>query len=284
VRPDQALAAAVAGACGAAPLAFERLVGGCIAEVWRVTLDDGRRLVAKRSEGGGLEPEAFMLRWLAAHSALPVPAVRHADDRLLLMDYVETSGRLDDAAQAHAAELLAALHDIGAERFGFERDTLIGPLEQPNPWTGSWVAFFRDQRLLDLGRRAFEAGRLPAATLRDLEAFCGRLERYLEEPAAPSLIHGDVWDGNILVRDGRVAAFIDPAIHFAHPEVELAFSTLFGTFGPAFFRRYRELRPLAPGFFETRRDIYNLYPLLVHSRLFGGHYPAQVARILARFG
>ncbi len=65
-------------------------------------------------------------------------------------------------------------------------------------------------------------------------------------------------------------------------EIELAFSTLFGTFGEAFFDRYHEIRPLRPGFFEVRRDLYNLYPLLVHTRLFGGGYAASVERTLAR--
>ena len=71
-------------------------------------------------------------------------------------------------------------------------------------------------------------------------------------------------------------------MYFGHAEIELAFSTLFGTFGEAFFGRYRELRQIAPGFFEQRRDIYNLYPLLVHSALFGGHYSTAVQRILDR--
>ena len=120
--------------------------------------------------------------------------------------------------------------------------------------------------------------------MKRLEAFCGKLERHLDEPAAPSLIHGDLWGGNILVKAGRIAAFVDPAIHYADAEVELAFTTLFGTFGQAFFDRYREHRPIAPGFFEARRDIYNLYPLLVHTTLFGGHYAASVDGILRRYG
>jgi fructosamine-3-kinase len=82
---------------------------------------------------------------------------------------------------------------------------------------------------------------------------------------------------------GRIAGFIDPAIYHADPEIELAFSTVFGTFGEPFFRRYAELRPIRPGFFEVRRDLYNLYPLLVHARLFGGGYRSQVSRIVSRF-
>jgi len=190
---------------------------------------------------------------------------------------------LDAAAQTHGAELLAALHGISAGAFGFEKDTVIGSLPQPNPWTESWRDFFRDQRLLAFGARANRSGHLPSATLGRLEAFCSRLADFIDEPAAPSLIHGDVWDGNLLCCDGRIAAFLDPAIYYAHAEIELAFSTLFGTFGQAFFERYRERRPIAPGFFEARRDIYNLYPLLVHTQLFGGHYAASVDGILRRY-
>ena len=279
---------ALRAATGRPPLRLRPLAGGCIAEVYRVDLEGGGACVVKLADadgsGGGLALEAAMLDYLARESALPVPAVLHADDGFLVIDYIETSGGLDAGAEAHAAELLAALHAITAPAFGFERDTLIAVLRQPNPWTASWLDFFREQRLLHMGRLAVERGRLPGETLRRLEAFCGKLERYLEAPAAPSLIHGDVWGGNVLTFEGRIAAFVDPAIYYADPEIELAFSTLFGTFGPAFFRRYQELRPLAPGFFEARRDIYNLYPLLVHTALFGGHYAGSVAATLRRYG
>ena len=116
-----------------------------------------------------------------------------------------------------------------------------------------------------------------------LRWYRGKLERYIDSGTRPSLIHGDVWGGNVLARGGRIAAFVDPAIYFADAEIELAFSTLFGTFGEAFFDRYRQIRPIAPGFFEVRRDLYNLYPLLVHTRLFGASYAASVKRSLARF-
>ena len=275
---------AVAAATGAEVLRSSPLSGGCVGEVRELELADGRRLVAKTAgPGGTLDIEGYMLGYLADTGVIPVPAVAHAAPNLLLMDYVETAGALDASAQQHAADLLAALHDITADAYGHERDTLIGPLAQPNPWTGSWIEFFRDLRLGYMGRLALDAGRLPADTFARLEKFCAALDAFIEEPAQPSLVHGDMWGGNVLVRDGRVAAFIDPAIYHADAEIELAFATLFATFGDPFFRRYNEHRPIAPGFFETRRDIYNLYPLLVHTKLFGGHNAAQVDGILRRF-
>jgi len=270
---------------GKRPVRIAAMGGGCIAPVHRCDLPGGERIVAKQpSPGRTLECEAWMLGYLRRNSALPVPAVLAAKPHLLLLEYIHSGDALDARAEAHAAELLAALHAVRGPHFGFLRDTLIGPLDQPNPATPRWLDFFRDQRLLHRARAAHDAGRLSARLNARIEALAARLAGWIEEPPHPALIHGDCWTGNVLARSGRVVGFIDPAIHWAHPEIELAFGTLFGTFGDAFFRRYAALAPLAPGFFEGRRDLYNLYPLLVHVQLFGGGYVDSVERTLERFG
>lgn len=260
------------------------LPGGCVGEVWKLTFEDGGQAVAKTANGEDtLDIEAYMLRYLADHSGLPVPHVIEATPDLLLMDYVESGGSINVRVQEDAADILAKLHDVTAPKFGHERDTLIGPLHQPNPWTDRWIDFFRDHRLLTLGRAADDAGQLPQGTMARLEKLCGRLDNWLSEPTAASLIHGDIWGGNVLAKGDRIAAFIDPAIYHADPEIELAYTMLFHTFGQRFFDRYREHRPLSPNFFDERVALYHLYPLLVHARLFGGGYGSQVDSILRRF-
>lgn len=262
------------------------LSGGSVAQVHQVELSDGSRIVAKqdRQPGGQLAVEGQMLRYLAEKSSLPVPAVIYSDDDLLLLEYLPGANRFTARSQRHAAELLAELHGITAAAYGFDSATLIGGLHQPNPWTESWLTFFREQRLLFMGRQAMSARRLPARIFGRLEAFAGRLERWLGEPDAPSLIHGDAWAGNVLANDDRITGFVDPAIYYADAEIELAFTTLFSTFDNNFFSRYREIRPIEPGFMSERREIYNLYPLLVHVRLFGGSYVNSVGHTLTHFG
>ena len=275
----------IAGITGKRLLKLSPLGGGCIGDVYRADLEGGESIVAKAGDAGsGLALEGFMLRYLAGHSALPVPDVLHADETLLLMSYLESGGGLTAASQIHAADLVAALHAVTAPRYGFEKATVIGGLHQPNPESDSWVDFFRDQRLLYMAGQALEAGRLPLKLMHRLESLAGKLATWLAEPDAPSLIHGDMWTGNVLCNGDRIYGFVDPALYYADAEIELAFSTLFGTFGDPFFRRYQEHRPLKPGFFEERRDLYNLYPLLVHVRLFGGSYVGSVERTLSRFG
>lgn len=271
---------AIEQATGRAVCGVAALAGGSVGEVYKVTLDDGSAVVAKI--GPGLEPEGWMLRFLADRSRLPVPRLLFDDDTLMVMAFVDGRNGLAGGAQGHAAELLAELHGITAPAYGLERATVIGGLHQPNPWTPCWLDFFRDQRLLFMVGEAHRAGRLPTSLRRGIERLAGRLSQWIGEPAKPSLIHGDCWGGNVLCRDGRVAAFLDPAVYYADSEIELAFGTLFGTFDDSFFRRYVELRPLRPGFFEARRDLYNLYPLLVHARLFGGSYVDQVDTVVRR--
>ena len=262
------------------------LSGGCIGQVYKVQLQDGERVVVKADDNPSpkLDIEGRMLQYLADHSELPVPEVFHSQPNLLIMAYMPGGSHFSAQAQAHAAELLAACHQVSAPTFGLAWDTLIGGLPQPNTPMASWLDFFREQRLLYMAGEGVRTGRLPTSVMSRLDSFCGQLDRWLQEPERPSLIHGDVWTTNVLAQGGQITAFIDPAIYYADPEIELAFTTLFGTFSEPFFRRYEEIRPLVPGFFDTRRDIYNLYPLLVHVRLFGGSYVGSVDRTLRRFG
>ncbi len=276
----------LAGALGSAPVSMTRLSGGCVGDVMLAEFADGLRAVVKQFDApGAAETEAFMLGVLRDRSTLPVPHVLHVSEKLLAIEFIEGQSRFSAGAERHAAELLAALHGVTTARPGLERDTLIGGLPQPNAHVpgaeSSWIAFFRERRLLHMAREAEKAGRLPRRVLERIERFAPSLENLLDEPRECSLLHGDVWTTNVLASGERITGFIDPAVYYGDPEIELAFITLFSTFGHAFFDRYHELRPLRAGFFETRRHVYNLYPLLVHVRLFEGGYVAQVEQVLS---
>ncbi len=265
---------------GAEPLALQPLSGGCVAQVYRLDMPDDQRLVAKL--GDNLQIEGAMLEYLAPH--LPVPKVRHSAPDLLLMDYLPGQTSYSAAAQVHAAELLAGLHGVSAAQAGFGYHTLIGGLHQPNSQGDSWLDFFAEHRLAYMAQQAFEHSRMPAQTRRRIEKLAAKLGQWLAEPAQMSLLHGDVWSGNVLAQGDRITGFLDPAIYFGHAEVELAFITMFSTFGQDFFAAYARLRPIADGFMAERRHLYNLYPNLVHLRLFGGSYLQAVESTLQRFG
>lgn len=286
VTAETSLEQRISEALGEEVVEVRALSGGCVGEVYAATMADGARYVVKNDDRRqpSLDVEGYMLDYLSSRSDLPVPAVHHAAPRLLIMSYLRGESHFNMPAQQHAADLLATLHEVGADHFGLERDTLIGSLHQPNEPQEVWIPFFREKRLLYMAGEAQRAGRLPTSVLPRIEALAARLEEWLTEPQHPSLIHGDVWTSNVLADGDRITGFLDPAIYYAHPEIELAFITLFNTFGEPFFQRYREHHPLDGHFFDKRRHIYNLYPLLVHVRLFGGSYVRAVTSTLERFG
>lgn len=252
------------------------------AQIYRLKLAAGRTIVAKIAERG-LDTEAFMLNYLREKSSLPLPEIYYANAHVILMEFIETHFSMDLQAQIHAADLLAGLHQVRGQFYGFERDTSIASLTLPNMLTKDWPGFFAEQRLLYMATAAHREGKIEAKMLRQFEKLAGKISAYLKDCNPPSLVHGDVWGGNVLAGRGRVAAFLDPAIYYADAEVELSVISLFETFGESFFRRYNEFSPIRFGFFEERQHIYNLYPLMVHTRLYGSSYARKAQKILDRF-
>ena len=195
------------------------------AQIYRLDCG-GRFFVAKVGEKG-LDAEAWMIDYLKKHSKLPVPNVHYSNAHVILMDFVEAHHSLDALCQKDAAAQLAALHGVTAEFYGLERDTLIGALPQPNAQESDWHKFFAEHRLLYMGGKALDEGKIDKKTMSMVEKLAKKLPDLLDKPPAPALIHGDIWSGNILAGRGRVAAFVDPAIYYADSEIELAFIRLF---------------------------------------------------------
>ncbi len=153
---------------------------------------------------------------------------------------------------------------------------MLGPFPLDNRWNSSWPRFYAEQRLLPLAEAAAERGQLPREDRRRVERLAAELPDRFDADPLPSLIHGDVWSGNVLTLGERVTAFLDPALYYAHSEVELAYIDLFHTFGSAFYQAYQERRAIDAGYLRWRRGLYQLVPLLVHVGLFGGAYLASL--------
>jgi len=184
------------------------------ASLYRIELADGTTAVAKIAggkAGENLDIEGYMLKYLAEHSDLPVPKVLYSSAKLLIMGYITNEGGLNRSAEIHAAEVLAALHNITSEKYGLEKGTLIGSLHQPNKQNSDWIDFFAEQRIEYMARCALDEGRITPALMKLIERLITKLPELIDQPARPSLIHGDMWGGNVLTNNGRIAGFIDPS-------------------------------------------------------------------------
>jgi fructosamine-3-kinase len=265
--------------------------GGCISETYRVETDGGRVFV-KHHPGappGMCAAEADGLRALraAAGDSLRIPAVVATDESggdaaWLALEWLEPGPRGRGFGE-RLGRGLAALHRAEMSGgWGWEAPNYIGSLPQENAPTASWAEFWRDRRLLPQLRMAMDAGR-DTGPRAEWDRLLGRLPGLLAdaEDDGPSLLHGDLWGGNVLSASGE-PALIDPAVYRGHREADLAMTELFGGFGVDFHAAYHEAWPLLPGYRETRRGIYQLYYLLVHVTLFGGGYTGQALATLRR--
>jgi fructosamine-3-kinase len=250
--------------------AAEPVSGGCIHRCFRATLS-GRPVFLKVNDArfaDGFAAEADGLAALRAAGCTAPEPISHGAagaSSFLLMEFLELKSRGDFAA---LGRMLAAMHRVQGDRFGWARDNYIGSTPQANGAYESWQEFWREQRLGPQLALAHKNGFNV-----DADGVCELLEGHAP---APSLLHGDLWGGNAgFLADDRPVLF-DPAVYYGDREADLAMTALFGGFPREFYSAYG---PLPPGY-ETRKHLYNLYHLLNHLNLFGGGYLGQVKATL----
>lgn len=246
------------------------LQGGDLSRIFRITLQDGRVAVVKN--GPAPRTEASMLHAMAVAGA-PTPAVFAVDDAALVMAQAATDGSIETAWHG-LGTMLAKLHGATGTLYGWREDYAFGAVAIDNTPHPDWPIFWAERRLLT------HASHVAPSIAHRLENLAGSLQDRLPAHPDAALLHGDLWGGNILVAHGRVTALIDPACYYGHAEIDLAMLCLFDHPGPAFFDAYGAP---APGH-EDRRPIYQLWPALVHLRLFGQTYRGLVERLLTEAG
>lgn len=261
----------------------EEVGGGCISRAAVIRARDGRRYFVKLNDGAQLamfEAEVEGLQELARSQAVRVPqpvcAIRMQRQAFLVLEYLEL-GDEHIRTQEILGIQLAAMHRETRPRFGWYRDNTIGATRQINDWNDDWIDFYRERRLqyqFDLAAQRGESRllRLGEQLLEQLPAF------FTTYRPVASLLHGDLWGGNVGATALGEPVIFDPAVYFGDREADLAMTELFGGFSPRFYGAYRDTWPLDAGY-STRKTLYNLYHVLNHLNLFGGSYSAQAERM-----
>lgn len=273
--------------CGIKTDRFQPVHGGDINRAFCIDSEQGKFFLKLNSSSeypGMFEKEAKGLNELKQNSLIKIPGVIKngtVDNcQYLLLQWIEKRMAKNDCMEKFGNDL-AKMHQQPQSFFGWNEDNYIGSLQQQNNKRQDWPSFYSECRILPLSKLLIDQGLFDKKESDNAEVLCKRLKNlFPEEP--PALLHGDLWSGNYMIgKDGYVVMY-DPAVYFGHREMDIGMSRLFGGFGEQFFEAYHHAYPLQKGW-EDRLPLTQLYPLLIHAVLFGGHYIQTARGILARY-
>lgn len=203
------------------------------------------------------------------NSPIKIPTVHAVDHHTLTLDHIKQQKPQSSQWQT-LGQALAELHEVPQQHYGHDANNYIGLNPQANVLTDNWGEFFYRYRLQYQVKLIQDQ-----ATKKHFKTTLARLREPLVELLNqhcphPSLLHGDLWSGNVLF-DATDVWLIDPAVYCGDAEADLAMTELFGGFPASFYQAYQQHRPTSAQY-PSKKIIYNLYHQLNHYNLFGSGY------------
>lgn len=263
--------------------------GGCINQAYKAEgkkTDVFLKINSRKDSVDMFQKERLGLELLRQHAGrLRVPEVLYygtspTGEAVLVMEWME-QGPANSNFGEHFGQALAELHRHTSPSFGLDHDNYIGSLPQINAPEADWATFYIQHRVLVQLEIGLKGGIFESSVWKQVDALYKVIDSDFPKES-PALLHGDLWSGNFLCHKSGDAALIDPAVYYGNRETEIAFTRLFGGFPEGFYKSYQEHFPLQNDT-EDRIDVHQLYPLLVHANLFGGHYVRQALDILRAY-
>ncbi len=261
----------------------QTMAGGSINAAYLLTGDDGTQYFVKTNRSGRqdmFEAEARGLHEMASSNTIKVPRpVCFGDDQsqsYIVLEYLDMGGRVN---QNVLAEQLAAMHHVTAEQFGWVINNTIGSTFQDNTCNSNWIAFWSKQRLGFQLKLAAENGYGGALQSLGEKLLIEMPKLFTGREIKPSMLHGDLWGGNVAgLKDGTPVIY-DPAFYYGDREADLAMTYVFGGFNADFYASYQNAFPLDDGF-AVRKTFYNIYHIINHLNIFGGGYHGQALHMM----
>lgn len=215
--------------------------------------------------------------------------IYYSDNDLLLMEYFENDKNYILAIDDYEiiAKFLSELHSKKGTSHGYGYSTYLGNLIQNNEKSSSWTKFFLENRYDYYLEILLNRSLIDKRRYNKYKNFREVIKENLTEPSHPSLLHGDIWRGNILInRQAKTHTYqiIDPAIFYGDYEYELAYIYQNGTFGRGFYECYNEINKISDEFWDFKILIYQIIPLMQYAILENKFYLREIDKIIDYFG
>ena len=252
----------------------------------KISLEENEIIIAKyyikrNNNFNSIVSETNSLKFLLKKFPLLFPDIKYSSNNLLLINFIENNNIKKSDYGKILADNILDLHSINNDKYGFDFDAQIGGLQQSNKYEKSWVKFFGEKRLNMIFENINKSNPMPTIINKKIDKLLKNLKNYIPNNPSVNLLHGDLWSGNILFHNGKLAGLIDPGIYFGHNELEIAYLTWFKYIDQTFLDYYSNTIKIDKYFFKYE-PIYQLYFSLLNVHLWSREYIQDVEKLLKK--
>ena len=209
------------------------------------------------------------------------PKLIKSNDNFLIIEYLENNNDKPNITNSDFLESVIKIHSLSNNQYGFVFNTQIGALKQINNFEKSWVSFFANRRLNDIFELANKKENIDKFTNKRIMSILNNLHNLIPKTPIPRLLHGDLWEGNILFNKKKFIGFIDPGSFYGHNEMEIAYLRWFNPsfVDSKFLEKYNNHIVLDKDYLKYE-PVYQLYYALCNVALWDKSYINEVKRLL----
>ena len=250
----------------------------------KITLNDNSNLIIKyyqikNNKFNAIKSEGESLLYLNKKFPNLFPNVKYLSNELLIMNFINNDKIKPKNYNEQLAFNIYQLHKHTNKRYGFYFDSQIGGMKQSNKFTTNWVNFFKEKRMVMIFETINKKNYMPHSINIKIEKLINNLENFIPSHPKISLLHGDLWQGNILTNKKKIVSLIDPGIYFGHFEMEIAYLTWFKYIDKGFVKLYSNFIEIKKEYFEYE-FIYQLYFSLLNVHLWSKEYIKDTNNLL----
>ncbi len=228
-----------------------------------------------------VKSETKTLRYLNSLNLNFFPTLYSNDENYILISYLENNNEQPDETKEDLLNAITSMHKLDDKNYGFDFDSQIGGLRQKNKRSNDWIDFYRDQRLGYIFELINKKDPMDKSINDRIDILIKNLENIIPNKPKASLLHGDLWEGNILFNNFNFVGFIDPGSFYGHNELEVAYLRWFNPkfIDNKFLEKYNNFITIEKNFLDYE-PVYQLYYSLLNVYLWDRVYINDVKRLL----